>query len=291
MKKAFITTLTVSVIAITALVIVTVYLLKRDITIGSATEAAGSPEAADTVSVAKEEDLSGTADDKSPDPDTIDFDIAAKSDNRVRPEGWYGTLESSGPVENAKDLTQFQNECPDVYARIEIPGTDIDYPIAYCEDARDPFWFSHDIHGDPSEAGMIITDSLNSTDFSDPVTLIYGRNPDDDTMFAQLHAFRDAGFFDEHDHIDIYMPDAQLIYRIYSCYIAPSDHIFASYDFTDPDDFTAYFESTLQVRDLSMNIREEAKPVVGDHVIVLVTHCADEDRRLLVTAVLDEVRY
>ena len=288
MKKAFITTLTVSVIVITVLVIVIVYLLKRESAFHG-TEAAADTAQEESVSeeIGSEYDVSEGI---GADPATIDFDSVAKN-SAPRPAGWYGTLESSGPMEKAAGLDAFKSECADVYARIEIPGTDIDYPIAYCEDANDPFWFSHDIHGNVSDAGMIITDSLNGTDFSDPVTLIYGHSPDDDTMFAQLHAFRDSQFFEDHDHIDIYTGDAQLIYRIYSCFISSADHIFASYDFGDPDDFTAYFDSIGDVRDLSMNVRDEAKPVIGDHVIILVTHCGDEDRRLFVTAVLDEVRY
>ncbi len=52
-----------------------------------------------------------------------------------------------------------------------------------------------------------------------------------------------------------------------------------------------FFDSIEDIRDLSMNIRQEAKPQLGDHVIMLVTHCGDEDKRLFVCAVLDEVRY
>ena len=132
---------------------------------------------------------------------------------------------------------------------------------------------------------------MNSRDFSDPVTLVYGQSPDDGSMFGGLHRFKDATFFDSHDTVNILLPDAQLVYRIYACYTGSSDHILAANDFNDPVSFMKFFDSISDIRDLSMNIRQDAKPQLGDHVIMLVTHCGDESRRLFVFATLNEVRY
>jgi sortase B len=155
----------------------------------------------------------------------------------------------------------------------------------------DPFYLTHDINGNESDKGMIFTDSQNANDLSDPLTMIYGKNPDDGTMFAGLHAFRDADFFAANDSVDIYTGDAQLVYKIYACFIGSAENVFLTYDFHDPEDFNRFFDSMDEIRDLSMNIRQEVKPSAGDHVIGLVTHCSDESKRLFVYAVLDEVRY
>ncbi len=215
----------------------------------------------------------------------------AAGTKEIRPEEWYGAYESSGAIETDADLDSYIAVCPDVYAFIEIPGCDIAYPIVYCEDAVDPFYFTHSIDGGESDKGSIITDSMNSRDFSDPVTLVYGQSPDDGSMFGGLHRLRDASVFGRCDRVNILMPDAQLTYRIYACYIGPADHILVGNDFNDPVSFMRFFDSIEDIRDLSMNIRQEAKPQLGDHVIMLVTHCGDEDKRLFVCAVLDEVRY
>lgn len=209
----------------------------------------------------------------------------------VKPSEWYGMYESNGPMERTIDFATYKDKCPDIYAWIEIPGTAIDYPIAYCEDAQDPFWFTHDIDGNESDKGMIITDSLNAKDFSDPETLIYGNNPKDGTMFSELSRFHNRDFFDAHERINIYMEDAELTYRVYACYVGSADHIFASYDFGDPADHTKYFDSISEIRDLAMNIREDARPSYNDHAIALITHCDDENKRLFVHAVLEEIRF
>ncbi len=228
-----------------------------------------------------------------------DFDpeaIAARAASEApevpkRPSGWYGTYESSGSAGADPGIAESRKTCPAVYAWIEIPGTAVSYPIAYCEDAADPFYFTHDMNGEPSEDGMIITDSMNADDFSDPLTLIYGQSPDDGGMFAPLHAFKDADFFATHDRINIYMEDAELVYTVYACYTGSAEHILLANDFNDPMGFSAFFDSVSGIRDLSMNIREDARPSFGDHVIALITHCGDESRRFFVYAVLDEVRY
>lgn len=209
----------------------------------------------------------------------------------TRPSGWYGLYESSGEPEHETGLESASAECDDVYAWIEIPGGGIDYPIAYCEDVEEPFYFTHDIHGNPDDKGMIITDSMNSDDFSDPLTLIYGHNPEDGTMFAGLHRFRDSDFFEENQYINIYLSDAELKYRIYACFTGSADNMLLAYDFNDPAQFGEFFEGLEDIRDLSANFREEVRPSFGDHVIGLVTHCDDENKRLFVYGVLDEVRY
>lgn len=257
-----------------------------------ATGSAQKPDTAENGPV-QENTESGTQD-SSDSPNASDETAADADEEMIR------QMEAAQAAEAAKtkadgpdrviDLAPYTSKCPDVYAWIEIPGTDIDYPVVYCEDAVDPFYFTHDIDGAPSEKGMIITDSLNGKDFSDPLTLIYGQAPDDGTMFAELHNFRDAGFFDRHDTINIYIGDTELVYRIYACYIGSSDHILVNNDFSDPIGFMSFFDSIEEIRDLSINIRKSAKPVLGDHVIALVTHCADESKRLFVHATLVQTK-
>ena len=185
------------------------------------------------------------------------------------------------------DFAALKNRCPDVYAWITIPGTNIDYPIAYC-DAEEPFYWDHDIDSNPDEKGMIITDSLNSRDFSDPMTLIYGKNPEDGTMFSMLHEYRNEDFFDSHDKIVILTENDTLTYKVFAVYLYPNVQILQKYRFDDPLSFTEFFNSLEDVRDLSKNIKEDLMPDYEDYVITLVTHCDSEDKRLFVQAKLME---
>lgn len=196
------------------------------------------------------------------------------------------SLASSDGWPDGVDFQSYKDRCPDVYAWIRVPGTNIDYPIAYC-DTDEPFYWDHDIDGNEDENGMIITDSLNSMDFSDPMTLIYGKTPDDGTMFSELHNFRNKDFFDSHDTVEIYLDGEKYEYKIFATYLHPNKQILQMYRFDDPLSFTDFFNSVEDIRDLSKQIRKEYWPDYEDYVITLVTHCDDEDERLFVQAMLE----
>ena len=72
-------------------------------------------------------------------------------------------------------------------------------------------------HG--SQCGAIYTQGINSKDFSDPVTVIYGHNGYKETMFTSLHKFEDAEFFDSHEYFfNIYLPQRKLTYQVVSAF-------------------------------------------------------------------------
>lgn len=203
----------------------------------------------------------------------------------TEPLKWYDAYAKAPDA--SIDFSELQAVNPDVYAWIRIPGTEIDYPIAHC-DAEEAFYLDHDINGNSSSSGMIFTDTYNSNDFSDPMTLIYGHNMKNGSMFAGLHAFRDSKFFQEHDTVRIYMDGIELDYRIYDCFVAQNEHILAENDFHDALIFTKYFEKLSKMRDLRANFREDMEVGFTDRVITLVTCIGQNDKRLFVQAVLQE---
>ena len=82
----------------------------------------------------------------------------------------------------------------DVYAWITIPGTVIDYPILQHE-TDDSYYLNYTIDGVEGYPGCIYTERVNSKEFTDNNTVIYGHNMRNGTMFTDLHKFRDADFF------------------------------------------------------------------------------------------------
>ena len=79
--------------------------------------------------------------------------------------------------------SQEQQENPDVYAWISIPGTDIDAPVLqHSED--NSFYAAHDAEGEENPAGALYTENYNHTNFDDPLTVIYGNDNQDGSMFG-----------------------------------------------------------------------------------------------------------
>ena len=177
---------------------------------------------------------------------------------------------------------------PDVYAWITVPGTEIDYPIL--QHASDnSYYLMHNIDGSYGYPGCIYTENLNSKDFTDNNTVIYGHNMKNGSMFAQLHKFEDPDFFHENREVLIYLPDEILHYTILAAHIYDDRHLLYSFDFSDPDVYEKYLQSVFDTRDMSANIDKEMTVTKDDKIITLVTCIGSQpNNRLLVQAVLTD---
>ena len=208
-------------------------------------------------------------------------EIALGSDSQPQAEGDGGTAVSS-PV----DLESLIDINSDVYAWIRIPGTHVDYPIAQSS-VDDNFYLHKNIHKKYLFAGMIYTQSCNSLDFYDPVTVVYGHNMRSTTMFSTLHYFEDPEFFDSHDTFYIYTRDRMLTYKIISAYKYDNRHIMNTFDFSDPDVLRTFQQNTLEPMSTLRNVREGIE-LDADSKIVVLSTCMSNDKksRYLVNGVL-----
>lgn len=176
----------------------------------------------------------------------------------------------------------------DVYAWITVPGTVIDYPIL--QHATDnTYYLNYNIDGSYGYPGCIYTENMNSKEFTDNNTVIYGHNMKNGTMFAGLHKFEDANFFNEHDQVIIYTPEKELDYTIFAAYIYDDRHLLYSFNFADEQVYANYLTDIQNMRSMNANIREDITVTAEDKIITLVTCMANQpSKRLLVQAVLNQ---
>lgn len=174
----------------------------------------------------------------------------------------------------------------DVYAWITVPGTVIDYPIL--QHATDnTYYLNYNIDGSYGYPGCIYTENMNSKDFRDNNTVIYGHNMKNGTMFAGLHKFEDASFFEKNNTVLIYTPEKQLTYTIFAAYVYDDRHLLYSFNFADEAVYANYLNEILNMRSMNANIRKDVSVTAEDKIITLVTCMGNQpDKRLLVQAVL-----
>lgn len=184
------------------------------------------------------------------------------------------------------DFASLQERNPDVYAWIQVPGTNIDYPILQDEEDNG-YYLTHTIDGEEAIEGSIYTEDYNSKDFSDPNTVIYGHNMKNGSMFRTLHNYEDKEFFDENRDVVVYLPDAVLKYRIFAAYVFDNRHLLLNYDFDDPDVYRLYLEDVLNIRDMNSHIDTSMEVGEDDRILTLSTcNKGIDDQRYLVQAVL-----
>ena len=116
------------------------------------------------------------------------------------------------------DLTALQEVNDDVLGWIRIPDTAIDYPLLQGTD--NTHYLYHTWDQKSSSVGSIFLEHLNSPDFTDHNTIVYGHNLNDGAMFAELKDFSDEAHWQAHPYIYIAAGGTVYRYEIFSCYRA-----------------------------------------------------------------------
>ena len=184
------------------------------------------------------------------------------------------------------DWDEMRKLNPDIYAWICIPGTDIDYPVLQ-HPTDDSYYLDYNMNGTRGYPGCIYTEQLNSKEFTDFDTVIYGHNMRNASMFADLHDYEVSTFFENNPYVFIYTGSRVFVYEIFAAYKGDDAHILYMNDFSTKAGRQEYIDSILDNRDDEANIRTDVPVTVDSHLITLSTCVKGEnDRRFLVQAVL-----
>lgn len=200
-------------------------------------------------------------------------------------------LEQYQVPEKEIDFATLQSEQNgDIYAWITIPDTHIDYPVLQHPEELD-YYLNRNIDGTQGYPGCIYTQLMNSKDFTDRLTVLYGHNMKNSTMFHDLHYFEDPVFFEEHPYVYVYTEKAVLVYQVFAAYEFSSVHLLMSFDLGADENYESYLHTLFTIQGINNNFNEEldGELTVEDRLITLST-CINgkPDKRWLVTAVLRE---
>jgi len=152
------------------------------------------------------------------------------------------TIEVAGysvPYQQIDFTALRENQNSDIYAWISIPGSAIDYPIVQ-HPTDNSYYIGHNLNGSSGYPGCIYTENYNSTTWDDTNTIIYGHNMKNGTMFAGLHKYEDATFFEENPYVYIYSENYVRIYQIFAAYTFNNQHVYTLCDWDNPRDVSQY---------------------------------------------------
>jgi len=176
----------------------------------------------------------------------------------------------------------------DAKAWLEIPGTEVSYPVMqHADDAA--YYLNHDALGKESVGGALYTEAVyNAADFSDPVIVIYGNRMSDGTMFGSLQQIY-SGSFDEYRRILLQLPGETREYTVFAAVPYSGRHILYYNNFQSQRAYRNFFDDVFGTRKLGMHLDENLRPNPGDHVLILSTGMkGDDSQRYLVMAVLNQ---
>jgi len=107
----------------------------------------------------------------------------------------------------------------DIVALLRSPGTVIDYPVMKADDYS--YYLRRLPEGTANTNGSLFIDYNNASDFSEPLTVIYGHHMKSGKMFGSLKGYKAQVYYEEHPTMYLYTEKQN--YRIellYGCVIS-----------------------------------------------------------------------
>ena len=207
--------------------------------------------------------------------------MPAAPEGDTSPETTAAPVDPNSPV----DFEGLMKQNPDVYSWIYIPDTKISFPVLQSETNPD-FYLEHDVYKNYSFPGAIYSQPVNKRDYSDRVTVLYGHNMLNGTMFADLHKFTNQSFFDSHPYFYVYTKDRKLTYEVVSSHGFDDRSILGSHDFSDDKVFSEWLTAAQNPHSMYYTVRRDIKLDLNSKILVLSTCSNGTDARFLVQGVL-----
>jgi len=184
------------------------------------------------------------------------------------------------------DFQALRKTNPDIYAWLDITGSEISYPVLQ-HSSDDSYYLSHNWEGESSSTGAVFSEkTYTSTDFSDPVTILYGHRLRKGGIFSKLEElYSDRESFDAHSLITVYLPDRQINYRVVASLPFDNRHIMYYFDFENTDQAEAFFKEAFATKNTQANYVSDFTYDPDTRYLILSTCLwADKNQRYLVIA-------
>ena len=212
---------------------------------------------------------------------------AVKTTTRVAANVGQEQTEDNGVYVCPIDFEAWQKQNDDIYSWLEIPGSEISFPV-FQHPTENEYYLRRDINGNYSVGGVLFTEvDYNHKDYNDPVTIIYGHDMQNETMFGPLQEMysSDEGLA-KYQTIKVYLPDRELTYQVFACVPYDNRHILYNYDFSDPEIFGRFFYEISQINEMQ-SVFGKVSLQTTDKILILSTCLSgSSDGRYLVCAKL-----
>lgn len=160
---------------------------------------------------------------------------------------------------------------------IKLDGTRIQYPIMEHDD--NDFYLHRGSDKISNGAGAIFLD-YRTAGLDGKMSILYGHNMLDGSMFKDIMNFRDSDFCKNHPTFDIYVGYRHYIYYVFSTFsVKNDDESVYKFGFEDDEEFSSWIN---HVYGKSSYKFECEKPDTSDKIIMLSTCIDDNGRRQVV---------
>lgn len=164
-----------------------------------------------------------------------------------------------------KNLDVLRTINEDVIGWITIPDTPISYPIMKGEDNE--YYLKTTWNRESNFVGSIFLECMNSPDFTDFNTIVYGHNMFDDTMFGSLNEYKNLDYWKEHPYVYTYDDRGCHRYEVFAAYVADVESDTYRLGFSKDEAKTDFIQYCLSESEIDTGII----PTVNDKILTLST--------------------
>jgi len=136
------------------------------------------------------------------------------------------TVEISGDDKafNPIDFAALKEINPDIVGWISACDGEIDGPIVQGTD--NSFYLDHRFDKSEGSVGTFFADSSFTPAFDNLLTVVYGHNRKDGSMFHPLLQYKSEDYYKEHQEFVVYTEKEVITYHVFSAYFADNDEAF-----------------------------------------------------------------
>lgn len=169
----------------------------------------------------------------------------------------------------------------DVAGWIYFENEDISYPVMYAGDNET--YLHTTFNKEEASAGALFVDELNTPDFSDAHSLIYGHNMRNLSMFGRLKYYiSDSDYYENHSYFQIITAEKKYRYKISSYKLVDADSDIYTIFKVSSDAFADFYKNSIES---GANIKDKVT-IDEDTRIITLSTCSADDKRLVVSAYL-----
>lgn len=121
-------------------------------------------------------------------------------------------------TERMLQLEELQKENPEIIGYLEIPGTNISYPVLQTTD--NDFYMKKNYKKEYSKDGSIFLDKDYNWEIPSSNLLIYGHNNKNGQMFCDLLNYKDESYYEEHPTIKFTTNKEEAEYEIIAVFLS-----------------------------------------------------------------------
>lgn len=161
----------------------------------------------------------------------------------------------------------------DMAAWLQIPGTDIDYPVMWTP-GDENYYLYRDFDGSDNKNGCLILDTDSCLDPLTTNLIIHGHNMRSGAMFGNLTDYESKEYFENHRQMILYTEECQRNYEVIAVFRSQvykkSDDVFKFYKFFQADTQEEFDDFYNNIKKLSL-YDTGVTAQFGDHFLTLST--------------------